>query len=552
MTQTATNPQTGETVYLSDNGTWEPAQTATNPQTGQKAILKGGEWEPMDRRDTPQQNNPDPQTWGEVGSQAASNFIPSAKQAGRDMVEPFLHPIDTVQNMWGLGKGVAQKLIPGVQADEYKADAVGKYLSDRAGNIKKTLANDPVGALMDLSMLVTGGGTALAKAPGIVGKVGRGFATVGNAIDPATLAVRGAGKALDYGGEFAKHGLGLSTGVGSDVIDTAFQSGKTGGKRGQQFADNLRGNVDPLIVLEDARQGLDNMRHTRHKNYVEGSKEWLADKTPLAFDQIDNAWGKLKQTMQTDTTNPHWSVSGDTQTTLKKIEDVLSEWRADPELHTAGGFDALKRNIDDLMPNKLDTGQSGRAVTEMRNSVKQIIVDQVEGYADTMADYEKAISLENEIKKTLSVHGNPDTAMRKLQSMMRDNVNTNFGQRLDLGKKLEQHGGVNLREAIAGQSANKWTPRGLQGAVGMTNLGMSMNFGNPFTAGLLPLQSPRLMGEMAYKAGQGVKVGKMAKQLLDGVGLTPNRARNVVRGAYQSGRIDEVTEKKLSSLLGGK
>jgi hypothetical protein len=47
-------------------------------------------------------------------------------------------------------------------------------------------------------------------------------------------------------------------------------------------------------------------------------------------------------------------------------------------------------------------------------------------------------------------------------------------------------------------------------------------------------------------------MGKLTKQLLEGVGLTPKRARNVIRGAVQSGRIDESTEKQLSSLLGDK
>jgi hypothetical protein len=29
----ATNPQTGETVFLDTDGAWKPAQTAINPQT---------------------------------------------------------------------------------------------------------------------------------------------------------------------------------------------------------------------------------------------------------------------------------------------------------------------------------------------------------------------------------------------------------------------------------------------------------------------------------------------------------------------------------------
>ena len=162
-----------------------------------------------------------PETWGDVASQALSNFVPSAKQFGKDMVDPFMHPIDAAKNMYELGKGVSQKLIPGEQASEATADAVGKYLKDRLWgipNIKRTLANDPVGALGDLSMLITGGGSAVARIPGAVGKIGQAATKAGNIIDPATLAVKGVGKAGHYGGIATKNILGATTGVGADVL----------------------------------------------------------------------------------------------------------------------------------------------------------------------------------------------------------------------------------------------------------------------------------------------------------------------------------------------
>jgi hypothetical protein len=40
----ATNPQTGETVYLADDGAWKPAQIATNPQTKERMAFDGKEW----------------------------------------------------------------------------------------------------------------------------------------------------------------------------------------------------------------------------------------------------------------------------------------------------------------------------------------------------------------------------------------------------------------------------------------------------------------------------------------------------------------------------
>jgi hypothetical protein len=43
----ATNPKTGETVYLADDGAWKPAQTAVNPQTKQMLAHDGKDWVPV-------------------------------------------------------------------------------------------------------------------------------------------------------------------------------------------------------------------------------------------------------------------------------------------------------------------------------------------------------------------------------------------------------------------------------------------------------------------------------------------------------------------------
>lgn len=43
----ATNPDTGETVFLSDAGKWEPAKTAVNPQTKEMVAFDGKDWAPV-------------------------------------------------------------------------------------------------------------------------------------------------------------------------------------------------------------------------------------------------------------------------------------------------------------------------------------------------------------------------------------------------------------------------------------------------------------------------------------------------------------------------
>jgi hypothetical protein len=134
-----------------------------------------------------------PIAWGDVPGMAMKNIGPSAKQFGSDIVQPFLHPVETAKSLGNLGLGIIQKVIPGEQEAEKYADAVGQFFADRYGGeeeLKRTLATDPVGFLADVSTVLTGGGALAAKLPGMAGKVGQIAGTAGRAIDPLTQAIK--------------------------------------------------------------------------------------------------------------------------------------------------------------------------------------------------------------------------------------------------------------------------------------------------------------------------------------------------------------------------
>ena len=131
---------------------------------------------------------------GEVATGALTNLGPSALQFGKDVAQPFLHPIETAENLKNLGHGVLQKtgILPGTEHEKY-ADAVGKFFADRYGgieNVKRTLATDPVGMASDLSVLLTGGGSLAAKLPATAGRVGEIAGTVGRVVDPINVAAK--------------------------------------------------------------------------------------------------------------------------------------------------------------------------------------------------------------------------------------------------------------------------------------------------------------------------------------------------------------------------
>jgi hypothetical protein len=143
-------------------------------------------------------------------SDLPGNILPSAGKNIQALVQPFLHPVKTAENLAGLATGAVSKLMPGeatnprAQQGEQIFDNVTNFYKDRYGgasNIKKTAIEDPTGVLLDASALLSGGGAAL-KGAGALTKAG-GLTKAGSvleALDPIAAAgkvLSPVGKAVD-------------------------------------------------------------------------------------------------------------------------------------------------------------------------------------------------------------------------------------------------------------------------------------------------------------------------------------------------------------------
>lgn len=366
--------------------------------------------------------------------------------------------------------------------------------------------------------------TALGRAADVATRVGAGAAVGGasagliNPADATTGAVLGgalpvaakvagmAGKGIaDATGSAVKNVLGLSTGTGANAVGAAFQAGKAGDRA---FVDNMRGKVAMTDVLDDAKNALANMRIQRGNEYRQGMAGVSADKTVLDMMPIENALNSVKSMGSYKGQQINKNAAG----TVGEIEQQIASWRQlnPAEYHTPEGLDALKKAIGDIR-DATEFGSAGRkAADTVYNSVKAEISKQAPTYAKTMKSYSEASDLITEIEKALSL-GNKvsaDTAMRKLQSLMRNNVNTNYGNRLNLAGELEQQGGASILPSVAGQAMSSTTPRGLQG-LAATGTGLA-GMANPLALLALPFQSPRLMGEAAYGLGRLSDLGGRA------------------------------------------
>jgi hypothetical protein len=173
---------------------------ATNPfdQFDEQPIRTGGNpFDQFDNEPAPiqQAQIPKPNVTSiglsDMAYQAAKNIPESAIRYGQTITEPFLHPVNTVNNLRDVIFGGLGKIIPGADVGNQQAkfDALRQMLAKRYGgyeNIKQTVAQDPVGAMADVSSLLTGGGTLAAKLPGMVGRTAGAVAKAGQYIEPVS------------------------------------------------------------------------------------------------------------------------------------------------------------------------------------------------------------------------------------------------------------------------------------------------------------------------------------------------------------------------------
>lgn len=463
--------------------------------------------------------------WGDVAKSAITNIPSSAINLAKNVGSAVMHPIDTGTNLVNAGRGAGQELghlITGATNTEATPqtqafDALKNYYGGRYGSVegfKNALSTDPVGMAADAS-LVTGGAGLAAKAGGLT-KAAALADKLGAVSNPITLAGKGLGAATNLGGKALAEALGVTTGAGSQSIRAAYGAGVDGGSASQAFASHMRGNAPIEDIVTDARSALGNLRSQRGAEYRAGMGSVNSDPSVLSLDPIDRAVSKAGSVNNFKGID----LSDSTATVRQKISDKIEQWRRlDPtEYHTAAGFDALKKSIGDIRDNA-PYGTPERIIADQAyNAVRDSIVKQAPEYGKTMQDYVKASDQLGDIQKTLSLgdKATTDTTIRKLQSTLRDNVNTSYGRRTDLANVLMQNGAPDLMGKIAGQSLSSPTSRGLGKLLMGGELGggiATAAAGHPIAAAsILPamaIQSPRLVGEAALATGKAANLGKL-------------------------------------------
>lgn len=495
---------------------------------------------------------------GQMFAQALANFPGSAYELGKSTFEAVTSPIETGKNIAALGSSVLGKM--GVtDADPAMANRVGEFYKNRYGgieNAKRTFADDPAGFLADAATILTGAGGALRAVPQAgVKSAGKAVQKAADIIDPlsvATKAVKGAGK-----GTAAV--LGFTTGTGTRAVEEAAKAGYRGGDQGEAFVSQMRGAAPIADVVESIKPAISALRQDRSTAYRQGMANVAKDKTVLKFDDIDKAIGNARQTGM----YKGQVIDKSAAEAWQKINDQVNEWKGlDPaEFHTPEGLDALKKSLKDIKESYAFGSPARLAADKAYNAVRGEITKQAPEYSRVMKDYETASDLLDEIETTLSQNprASIDTQVRKLQSILRNNANTNYGRRAELGEMLAERGATELFPQLAGQAMSSWTPRGLSGA--LSGAGAIYSTIPAIAQGVTPtgaLQlastSPRIVGETVYAASKAVgKPVQLAKALAQRgdelVRRNPEMAMAVDMAKRAGGKVNPQTARMLAYQL---
>ena len=456
-----------------------------------------------------------PRKWSDVPMEALRNTPQSAGHFVGGLANAVMHPIDTLTGLGDAMVGGTRKIAPSligvidkfadpsvINRQNNTANALGGAMKDRYGSIdgvKNTLATDPVGALADLSTVLTGGAAVTAKAP-MVSSALQKAATLTNPLSVVAPAARGLGRVVETP---ASAVLGVSTGVGQDTIRNA---AKAGFNKDASFMNNISGKAGMSDVLGTVQLNLQNMGAKKAADYRSGMIDIKGDKSVLSFGGVDKALKDAQDVVSYKGQVTNTKAAG----LLDSINGEVQQWKnlSPKEYHTPEGLDKLKQKVGGMVDSIPFEEKTARVVgNNVYNSIKKEINTQAPTYSKVMGDYSAATEQIREIERALSQGkgASVDTGLRKLQSLTRNNVNTNYGNRLDMAKALEKQGGNSFIPALSGQAMSSWAPRGLMGQGAMGAGGVAALTINPSLAASMAFTSPRLMGTGLYGAGRGAR-----------------------------------------------
>jgi len=309
----------------------------------------------------------------DVPGAARRNVLKSAVEFGKNVVEPFISPVQTFKGLGDVLGGVMEPVTPDVMyGDEALKNAkaaragVADFFANRYGgyeNLKRTVAEDPIGFLGDLSTVLTGGAVGAGKlgATSTAGALTKA-ATYTNPLTPIAATSKYAyGKLVPESEKAAAAMVRKASGEDLEKIRALINKDESGLTIQELIADLDRNQIHSLGELartkdtknfyskldkfrEQTRQNtLNNLAggatNTEILNNLAKSKDTLTQiTTPMRETELAAAnTGKLKQGLETQATTLGKVAAG-------KVDDVRRFTAARQRLNAA-------KTQADLSPN---------------------------------------------------------------------------------------------------------------------------------------------------------------------------------------------------------
>ena len=454
----------------------------------------------------------------------AGNVLKSGGRLIEGTVDALIHPFRTVNTLGKVGLGTLSNigeflgLDSGQGENNQLVDEIARMYKQRYGkDLGKTIYEDPVGVLADLSV-VLGGAAGLA---GKIGKLGGATETANlaskvggfaNKIDPLQMAGRGLskigvtpGNIAGKVGTLASDALGVTTGQGGEVIRQVFGSARKGSKAAQNA---MRGAVTEDDIIKNAKlakQAIEKNRSEIFPGLDLKNTGKTHDITPVykAFsDKLDEFGVTVKPNGELD-----FTTAGLTSKDESRIKELDSALKSYAQLPPDKLNSQVVQNLKKKAANLYDDSSQVRGFAEtVRKGVDDILSADIEGYRQANEDFSQLSGLIKELNKELSLKNeNTSTTFRKLVNTLKG---ANNEKRARLVAVLDKYGAGDILDQIAGLNVSKMTSNGITPSFLGGGLAFS-DLATPAKIAGLPAFSPRLVGEGANLAGKAV--GKIEK-----------------------------------------
>jgi hypothetical protein len=412
------------------------------------------------------------------------NIPGSLGKLASDLVYPIMHPVDTAVGVGRVARGAVEKLVPGEQEYEKYADQVGQMMVGRYGGmdaLKTTIMEDPAGFVADLSAVLTAGGSTAARAPGLVGKLGKATQKVGTAIEPVNIAAN-----------LAKSG-----------VRPLVPKGLPGAMYERAAGFSTTKSIPERKALTQTGLDYDLMPTVKGVEKLEKSMNQIDSKINALISSADT----------TGKTIPSWAV-------LKHLEKVRKEVGG-PRLEAKANLKIVDDIAEDYVNRMRDLGKNSFSVKEMQDW-KTDVYDKVRWHPSR-----PTVTSAKEKSYKAMARGAKESIESIVPEITAPNVE--MGRLLDLEGPLQQ---------TAARLSNR-SPIPLNASL---HTGIGHAIGGPAGAaagaGVSFLEFPRTR---AYTA---LKLNRLKKQgMLGGFGANNPWLTAIRQGALQAGRIAQEQEK---------